>query len=58
MASTLLPTHKFEFIITNSLKYFYTFAAKFKQKWAKGNKKNKFWIQKLNLMARDLGQQF
>ena len=37
---------------------FTLFAAKLKQKWAKENKKNKFWTQKLELITKDPGLQF
>ena len=42
MASTLLPTHKFEIIITNSLKFFYTLMQNLNKNVQKGTRKKNF----------------
>ena len=56
--STLLPTHKFEIIISNPRNDFYTLLQNFNKNGQKRTRKTIFGYKKMDLIARDLGQQF
>ena len=55
ITGTMLPTHKFKTNISDPRNDFYTLLQNLNKNGQK--RTNKFWIQKLELIARDLGQQ-